>query len=307
MSLSISFVIPAYNEQQFIAQSLGAIRECCEAEGLIVEVIVVDNGSVDGTSEIANQAGARVITTARTTVSRARNLGAAETSSELVAFLDADVLVTARWAGAARRLLASDYPPRLLTGFQVVTRPEGSWIEEAWFKHLRDNHVNAGNLLMTRAAFAAVNGFDESLKTGEDYDICKRAVQAGVTYAPDREFEAIHLGFPRSLRGFVRREIWHGEGDFKSLRHFLASPVAILGVGYIALQLFAVLALVMRQYWLAALILAAIVLGNVLVTLRRFGTAPVGQFILRNVAHYFYFTARGLSLARAIANRRSSH
>ena len=57
----VSVVIPALNEEEPIA---GVVRECL-ATAVPAEVIVVDNGSTDGTAERAREAGARIVTAPR--------------------------------------------------------------------------------------------------------------------------------------------------------------------------------------------------------------------------------------------------
>src|SRR5258707_731311 len=82
-----SVVIPALNEEEPI---VGVVRECL-ATGVPAEVIVVDNGSTDGTAERACEAGARVITAPRG-YGRACAAGARGVSAEcdIVVFLDGD-------------------------------------------------------------------------------------------------------------------------------------------------------------------------------------------------------------------------
>ena len=85
--MNVSVVIPALNEEEPIAQVVRA----CFATGIPREVIVVDNGSTDRTSERAREAGARVVTAPRG-YGRACAAGVAHTSgdTDAIVFLDGD-------------------------------------------------------------------------------------------------------------------------------------------------------------------------------------------------------------------------
>ncbi|HHV62639.1 MAG TPA: glycosyltransferase family 2 protein [Firmicutes bacterium] len=106
--MMLSIVVPAYNESSHIACTIRAIlqaREDLNRYGIdAIEVIVVDDGSRDATSELARDAGATVISLGRNRgkgYALMRGLRAA--SGEIVAFLDADLGAT---AGEVARLVA---------------------------------------------------------------------------------------------------------------------------------------------------------------------------------------------------------
>lgn len=91
-TLRVSVVVPAYNAEVFIRETLDSILAQTRP---VDEVVVVDDGSTDDTIEIVNSfasAGVRIVQQQRQGPSAARNRGIAETSGELVAFLDADDL-----------------------------------------------------------------------------------------------------------------------------------------------------------------------------------------------------------------------
>ena len=72
----ISFVVPAYNEETELSSTLAAIRAAVSGVYQPFEIIVVDDASRDATPEIAEQAGARVISIHRRQIAAARNAGA---------------------------------------------------------------------------------------------------------------------------------------------------------------------------------------------------------------------------------------
>jgi glycosyltransferase involved in cell wall biosynthesis len=86
VALRVSVIIPTRNE----AQAIGRVLSDLPA-GLVAEIIVVDNNSTDGTPEIAERMGARVISEARRGYGRACLTGLASASApDVVVFLDGD-------------------------------------------------------------------------------------------------------------------------------------------------------------------------------------------------------------------------
>ena len=89
--MRLSIVIPVYNSEDFLRQCLGHIGKSTHAPH---EVIVVDDGSTDGSARVARQWGARLLSTdGRMGPALARNLGARLATGDVLFFLDADVCV----------------------------------------------------------------------------------------------------------------------------------------------------------------------------------------------------------------------
>jgi len=180
----VSVVIPVHNGELYIAAALESVASQ-RYEGL--ETIVVDDGSVDRSAEIAWAHGARVIQVAWRGVAAARNRGIAAARGELIAFLDADDLWTE--GSLALRIAQLESDPELdfvygvMRDFADPERPPPAWLPR------RRNAEVAGLLpafVLRREACARVGQFDESLHVGEDLDwICRlqdcgnRGVQLG--------------------------------------------------------------------------------------------------------------------------------
>lgn len=126
MKGNVSVIIPAYNEAKKIKETISAVLSIPEVK----EVVVVDDASIDGTPELAKQAGARVYTLPENCgKGAALNFGAARISYDVIALLDADLGTT---ASEARRLMlpvlkgqvdmtvARFPPPRKKGGFGLV-------------------------------------------------------------------------------------------------------------------------------------------------------------------------------------------
>src|SRR5438045_416977 len=89
----LSFIVPAYNEEFELARSLAAIRTAAEATGEEYEIIVVDDGSTDGTAEIARRSGVTLIQIQRRQIAAARNAGAEIARGRILFFVDADTQI----------------------------------------------------------------------------------------------------------------------------------------------------------------------------------------------------------------------
>ncbi len=91
--MKYSIVIPAFNEEKLLADSLNRIKQSLVESippGHEYELILCDNNSTDRTAEIARKAGAKVVFEPVNQISRARNTGAAAANGDYLVFIDAD-------------------------------------------------------------------------------------------------------------------------------------------------------------------------------------------------------------------------
>lgn len=95
MSIDYSIIIPAYNEEFFLDNTLVELKKAMAAVPLKGQVIVVNNNSTDRTANIAYAAGATVIYESKNQISRARNTGARHATGRYFIFVDADTIVPA--------------------------------------------------------------------------------------------------------------------------------------------------------------------------------------------------------------------
>jgi len=82
--------------------------------------------------------------------------------------------------------------------------------------------------MMSRNLFDQIGGFDETLETGEDTEICLRAQHNGATIRCDKQLHAVHMGYPNDLGHFFRRERWHGKGNFQTWKQITSSKIPAL-------------------------------------------------------------------------------
>lgn len=234
----VSIVVPSYNEERFIGSCLDAVR-ALDCSGALTSVIVVDNGSTDGTARIVMERKIRIVLDEESQISGLRNHGARITSGEFLGFVDADCLVSRDWASHALQAFASKGEDVGIVG-APYSLPEGcSWIERAWDivtsgvrgKSGPIRWLPAGNMVVRRTAFEKVGGFDETLVTNEDVDFCDRIRDAGFEVLRDDGVRAIHMKYTTSLGHFFRRQRWHGHGAwdifFRSLPEIRNGKVVV--------------------------------------------------------------------------------
>ena len=221
MTPHVSIIIVALNEAGNLARTLGAIRQMnCSPDDY--EMIVVDGGSADSTAAIARQAGARVVVAKGKNIPASRNIGVANATTPIVAFLDADCLVHPEWLN--RGLKHFEGGRDLLVGSPAAVPENATWVQRLWADHWRLKALVASegrtgpeiyrilttrNLFTTRRVIEAVGGFDEELNTGEDYYFCYRIHAKGFSVKCDLDISVAHIGEPATLREFLQEQMWH--------------------------------------------------------------------------------------------------
>jgi len=91
----ISFVIPAYNEEKYLASTLAAIHAAASETGEPYEIVVANDNSADATAAVAERGGARVVTVEKRQIAGTRNAGARASTGDMLIFVDADTTVSA--------------------------------------------------------------------------------------------------------------------------------------------------------------------------------------------------------------------
>lgn len=170
MHLDYSIIIPAYNEEQWLPQTLDALHQAMSEIALSGEIIVVDNNSSDNTAGIAAQGGARVAFEPINQISRARNSGARIAQGKYLVFVDADTLISGELLQRAMDNLAGN----CCGGGVRVTFDEVEGIAARaglafWNGVSRRLRWAAGCFVYARReAFEAVGGFSEQVYASEE-------------------------------------------------------------------------------------------------------------------------------------------
>ncbi len=177
----ISFIVPAHDEARLIGATLQALRAAADAVGEAYEIVVVDDASTDGTAQIAQAGGARVIGVEHRHIAAARNAGAQAALGERLVFVDADTLVDATVVRAALAALQGG-----AVGGGAAVRLQGDAARHAqlaaglfvWLFRL--TRIAPGCFLFcTRSAFDAVGGFNQAYYAGEDVAMSRDLARHG--------------------------------------------------------------------------------------------------------------------------------
>ncbi len=216
--MRITAVIPVKDREQLLRQCLTALAASA-AQYQDARILVVDNGSIDNSREVATEFApkVRLVKSRAARVGGVRNAGAAlDRDTDAYAFVDCDCIVPADFFQAVADTLSSSGASAV--GCEVVSPSDGHWTERAWDGLHRPggdgprHYINSACFCILTEWFWRINGFDDTKVSSEDVDICRRLAAAGGTMWQSERLAIVHLGNPQSIGGLYRRIRWHGEG-----------------------------------------------------------------------------------------------
>lgn len=141
MTLPVSVQICTLNEEANIAECLDAVL-ANDPE----DVVVIDAGSDDGTAQIAESMGARVIRAGRIGLARQRRLGYQGSPCEYTAFVDADDRLSSDWLAVMLRELKDGDYAALQSCLRVPS--SGNWWSESWNEYFIETVQPAADTIM---------------------------------------------------------------------------------------------------------------------------------------------------------------
>jgi glycosyltransferase involved in cell wall biosynthesis len=174
--MPVSVVIPVRDGERFLADAIESARSQSMTAR---EILVVDDGSTDGSADIARRAGARLVQQAPSGPGAARNLGVQEAIGDLVAFLDADdVMLVDRLLQQSGFLAEQPLAGGVFGRFgHLVLDPSGAWRET---NGPAVDGLVPSTLMVRRAHFLRTGGFAPDLEAGELVDWVARSRAAGL-------------------------------------------------------------------------------------------------------------------------------
>jgi|WetSurMetagenome_2_1015567.scaffolds.fasta_scaffold05945_4 glycosyltransferase involved in cell wall biosynthesis len=178
----VSVVIPVFNREGFLAE---AIESALAQEGARPEILVVDDGSTDGTSAVASRYAGRIIPLRQENAGppAARNRGIRAAQGEFLSFLDSDDLWPPRRTRHLQDCLAAHPEAGGAMGHLQYVSVEDSRSErfaEACRAAAPVLNYNLSASLFRANIFQTVGMFDESMRFSDDWDWFVRAREKGV-------------------------------------------------------------------------------------------------------------------------------
>jgi len=207
------------------------IEACLALKGRNIEVIIVDDGSTDGTPDWVAEhfPQVRLLRLSPSGLSAARNAGAAAAIGRILAYTDDDCQPDTEWALRLRHAFAKhrgefsafggpNLPPPARDMTQAVVAASPGAPSHVMIDDLEAEHVPGCNLAVTREAFHAIGGFDPLFHTaGDDVDFCWRLRDAG-----------FRIGFAAgafvwherrtTIAGFLGQQLGYGRAEALLLR-----------------------------------------------------------------------------------------
>ena len=279
----VSFVIPVHNGERWIHEVLASVF--AQSDGRPFEVVVVDDGSTDGSAKIleryAEEGRLELVQGQQRGAAAAANLGIGQASHPIVCQVDQDVILQPRWLASLLAELEQD-GVAAAQGYYITDPGDSVWARvmgrdlEYRYSQIRGrymDHVCTGNTAYRADLLREVGLFDESFGYGYDNDMSYRLGEAGYRLAFCRKARSIHRWRPR-LTGYLTQQYGVGYGrldlirkhrarrikgdDVSGLRMILHVPLMLLSMVALAASGAAALA---DLCWLAPALAGAGLLG----------------------------------------------
>ncbi|MDP2638747.1 MAG: glycosyltransferase family 2 protein [Candidatus Azambacteria bacterium] len=193
--MKLSFVVPAYNEENLIGECLESILKQTANQPNDIEIIVVNNASTDNTKKVAlSFPEVIVVDEPKKGLVNARHAGFMASHGDLIANIDADTMLTPGWVNKVFEEFSKNQNLVALSGpyiYYDLSKTQNFFIKIYYFMGYLSYVINhfifhagamlqGGNFIVKRTALEKIGGFDTSIVFyGEDTDIAKRIQKVG--------------------------------------------------------------------------------------------------------------------------------
>ncbi len=237
---SVTFVVPCLNGAEVLERCLKSIM----AQTALTskdKIIFVDNGSTDGSAEIAARFGVEILSCSEKGAANARNAGAAAASTTWLAFIDCDVELGIDWLEKIQQSL--DAGPFVAALGSVEPVGPGGILHD--YRRIQKDQYSGGNFMslgthsgigpeinssafmVNRKVFALLRGFDPSYRRVEDTEFSIRLFCLGGCITASSAHATVH--YSGSLWSYLRRALVVGFYDAKLTQQRGGDPLGVIG------------------------------------------------------------------------------
>lgn len=174
-NILISIIIPTFNSGKYLESCLRSIKKQTYDH---IEIIIVDQESIDMTVAIAKKYKAKVITTTRpkfySPPSKSRNIGAKKAKGKFFYHLDSDMELSPKLVEEIMRKFRHKETGALIIKEIDITKGFWSKCKALERKSYAHNQNVAGARVVRRELFEKIGGYDKNISSGEDFDITKQ-------------------------------------------------------------------------------------------------------------------------------------
>lgn len=217
MDKLISIVIPVYNSADTIKNCLDACLNQDYPKDKL-EVIAVDDGSIDKTPEVIREYPVRYFREENSGPAKARNTGWKNAKGDIVCFTDADCVPDKNWVSK----LVSAYDSDIIAGVggcYGISNPKNLLAccihQEIVDRHKHMprfvNYLGSFNISYRKSVLEEVGGFDESYKeaSGEDNDLAYRVIKKNYKLVFEKDAKVNHR-YPEKILKYLKQQCHHG-------------------------------------------------------------------------------------------------
>lgn len=202
----ISVIIPTYNEETSIRETIQWVREY-DGKNLIKEIIIADGGSTDNTQETGKNEGAKVVISPLKGRGAQMNYGASLAQNEILYFLHADTIPPENFSSDNTTEITKSFT----SGCYRLSFDHQHWFLKfnCWFTRFDVNAVRFGDqsLFVTKKVFEKSGGFREDLLMIEDQEIISRIKKHG-------KFKVMNGSVVTSARKYLDNGVYRTQGIF---------------------------------------------------------------------------------------------